>query len=82
MSSKTEGKRDQNTAQAERKESEHNAVFWDIEVAKDLPTWVEPITMSTERIFGMFDPAVDEDVLVPMGAVAYCQVGQSTNATD
>ena len=64
-SSQTEGKRDQNTAQAEHKESKYNAVFWDIEVAKDLP-----ITMSTEHIFGTFDPAADKDVLIPMGAVA------------
>ena len=68
-SSQTEGKRDQNTAQAEHEESEYNAVFWDIEVAKDLPIWAEPITMSTKHIFGTFDPAADEDVLVPMGAV-------------
>ena len=47
-SSQTEGKRDQNTAQAECQESEYNAVFWDIEVAKDLPICAEPITMSTE----------------------------------
>ena len=69
VSSHTEGKEDQNAAQTEREESEYNAVFWDIEVAKDLPIWAEPITMSTERIFGTFDPAEDEDVLVPMGAV-------------
>ena len=69
VSSQTEGKEDQNAAQTEREESEYNAVFWDIEVAKDLPIWAEPITMSTERIFGTFDSAEDEDVLVPMGAV-------------
>ena len=67
--SQTEGKRDQNTGQAEHKESEYNAVFWDIEVAKDLPIWAEPITMSTKCIFGMFDPAVDEDILILMGVV-------------
>ena len=68
-SSQIEGKKDRNAAQAECKESKYNAVFWDIEVAKDLPIWAEPITMSTERILGMFDPAADEDVLVPMGVV-------------
>ena len=46
-SSRTEGKKDQYAAQAEREESEYNAVFRDIEVVKDLPIWAEPITMST-----------------------------------
>ena len=64
-----EGKRDQDAAQTEREESEYNAVFRGIEVAKDLPIWAEPITMSTERMFGTFDLAADEDILVPMGAV-------------
>ena len=53
-SSRTEGKRDQYAAQAEREESEYNAVFRDIEVAKDLPILAEPITLSTERMFGTF----------------------------
>ena len=47
----------------------YNAVFRGIEVVKDLPIWAEPITMSTEHMFGTFDLAADEDVLVPMGAV-------------
>ena len=68
-SSRMEGKRDQYAAQAEHEESKYNAVFRDIEVVKDLPIWAEPITMSTERMFGTFDLAADEDVLIPMGAV-------------
>ena len=60
---------DQNTAQTEREESKYNTVFWDIEVTKDLPIWAEPIILSTECIFGTFDPAAEEDVLVPMRAV-------------
>ena len=68
-SSRTEGKRDQDAAQTEREESKYNAVFWGIDVVKDLPIWAEPITMSTECMFGTFDLAADEDVLVPMGAV-------------
>ena len=44
-------------------------IFWDIDVVKDLPIWVEPITISTERIFGVFDPTADEDVLVSMGTI-------------
>ena len=72
-----EGKRDQDAAQAECKESEDNAVFWDIEVVKDLPIWAEPITRSTECMFGTFDLAADEDVLVPMGAVDGILPGQT-----
>ena len=75
--SHVEGKRDQNTAQTECEESEYNAVFWDIEVIKDLPIWAEPITMSTKHIFGTFDPAADEDILLPMGAVDGVLPGQS-----
>ena len=48
MLSQMEGKKDQHTAQAERKGSEFNTIFWDIDAIKDLPIWAEPITMSTE----------------------------------
>ena len=68
-SSQTEGKKDQHAARTEREGSEFNTIFWDIDVVKDLPIWAEPITMSTERIFGVFDPTADEDVLVSMGAI-------------
>jgi hypothetical protein len=46
-----------------------HSVFWDIDAAKNLPIWVEPITESTNCIFGAFDPTVDEDVLVPLGGI-------------
>ena len=36
-----------------------HSVFWDIEAAKNIPIWVEPITESTNRMFGAFDPSVD-----------------------
>ena len=75
--SQTEGKKDQYAARAECEGSEFNTIFWDIEVVKDLPIWAEPITMSTECIFGVFDPTADEDVLVPMGVVDGVLPGQS-----
>ena len=49
--------------------SEFNTIFWDIEAVKDLPVWAEPITTSTNFLFGAFDPAADEDILVPLGAI-------------
>ncbi|KIJ98897.1 hypothetical protein K443DRAFT_133253 [Laccaria amethystina LaAM-08-1] len=49
--------------------SEFNTIFWDIEAIKDLPVRAEPITKMTDRMFGVFDPAMDEDVLVPLGAI-------------
>lgn len=30
---------------------------------------VEPITQSPNCMFGVFDPAADEDILVPLGVV-------------
>lgn len=48
--------------------SEYNTIFWDIEAVKNLPIWAEPITTSTDRLFGAFNPAADEDVLVRLGA--------------
>ena len=49
--------------------SEFNTIFWAIDVVKDLPIWAEPITMLTDHLFGVFDPAANEDVLVLLGAV-------------
>ena len=49
--------------------SEFNTIFWDIEAVKDLPVWAEPITTSTNFLFGVFDLAADEDILVPLGAI-------------
>ena len=48
---------------------EFNTIFWDIEAVKDLPIWAEPITTLTDRLFGAFDLAADEDILVPLGAI-------------
>ena len=46
-----------------------HSVFYDIEAAKNIPIWVEPISESTIQMFGAFNPAVDEDVIVPLGAI-------------
>ena len=56
-----------------------HSVFYDIEAAKNIPIWVEPISESAIRMFGAFNPAVDEDVLVPL--MGYCLDDRSTNAT-
>ena len=77
MLSQTEGKRDQYTAQAEGKESGYNAVFWDIKVIRELLIWAEPITISTEHIFGTFNPAADQDILILMGVVDGVLPGRS-----
>ena len=66
--SQAEGMEDQYAAPVEREEPELNTIFWDIEVVRDLLIWAEPITMSTERIFGTFDLTTDEDILVLLGA--------------
>jgi hypothetical protein len=44
-------------------------VFRDINVASELPIWLEPITRTAEHMFGGFDPAANDDILVPLGAI-------------
>ena len=68
-SSRTEGRKNQDAAPTEHKESEYHTVFQDIEPVSDLPIWVEPIIQLTECMFGKFNPAEDEDVLVPLSAI-------------
>jgi hypothetical protein len=66
-------KEDENDYRGFLVESENSpsfhSVFWDIKAGKGIPIWVEPITESTSRMFGTFNPAVDDDVLVPLGAI-------------
>ena len=59
-----------------------HSVFYDIEAAKNIPIWVEPISESAIRMFGAFNPAVDEDVLVPLGAVDGVLPGRSKHECD
>jgi hypothetical protein len=68
-SSHTEGRKERDTISPEHEESEYRKVFWDIDAVKDIPIWAEPVTRSTQRMFGKFDPSADEDVLVPLGAI-------------
>ena len=81
-SSQAEGMEDQYAAPVEHEEPELNMIFWDIEVIRDLPIWAEPITMSTERIFGTFDLTAGEDVLVPLGATDGVLPGRSKYECD
>ena len=46
-----------------------HSVFYDIEAVKNIPIWVEPISESTYWMFRTFNPAIDEDVLVLLGAI-------------
>ena len=62
--------------------SEFNTIFWDIEAIKDLPVWAEPITTSTDCLFGAFDPAANEDILVPLGAIDRILPGQTKYECD
>ncbi|KIK05051.1 hypothetical protein K443DRAFT_92118 [Laccaria amethystina LaAM-08-1] len=68
-SSHTEGRKERDTISPEHEESEYRKVFWDIDAVKDIPIWAEPVTRSTQCMFGKFDPSADEDVLVPLGAI-------------
>ena len=81
-SSRTEGRKDQDAAPTEHEESEYHTVFRDIEPVSDLPIWVEPINRSTEHIFGKFNPAEDEDVLVPLSAIDGVIPGRSKHECD
>ncbi|EDR03934.1 uncharacterized protein LACBIDRAFT_331090 [Laccaria bicolor S238N-H82] len=57
-------------------------VFYDIKEVKGIPIWVEPISESMNRMYGAFNPAVDEDVLVPLGAIDGVLPGRTKEECD
>ncbi|EDR12181.1 uncharacterized protein LACBIDRAFT_323266 [Laccaria bicolor S238N-H82] len=69
VSSQTEEDKTETTPEDRGSMSKFNTIFWDIEPYRELPVWAEPIMHLSAHMFGVFDPAADEDVLVPLGAI-------------